>query len=90
MLNVPFFRKALEKNPYPHIAYLWEKYPHCRLNVTDVILSFIGYINRGSIGYLPGLGEAGWGDNIFYAINTDKRWCSMPLEEDEKHLVKIL
>lgn len=89
VLNVAFFKKAFASNPYEKIAFLWNHVPDSKLNVTDIILSFVCFINKGTVGDLREFSDAGWIRNDIKCINTDKRWIGLPLEEDEKHLVKI-
>ena len=89
VLNVPFFKKALATNPDEKIAFLWNYVPDSKLYVTDLVLSFICFINKGIVGDLPEFSEAGWNLYGIKCVNSDKRWVGLPLEDNEKHLVKI-
>lgn len=91
VLHIPFFKAALAKNPYPLIEYLWKYNPTEKLYVTDLVLSFVCFLNNGTIGDLyQHAGDLNWVTPHTRCVNTDKSWCSMPLDEDEKHLVKLL
>ena len=107
VLNVPFYKYILNKNPIKYLQFMWEHtgelsnkghtiygnryitWGEAEARNTDTILSILCYIFGGSIGAFVEVRQLTDCNPHALVIHNFKKLYNQPVEEKDKHLVKI-